>query len=74
MTDRLEVFRIREVGSKEGANLDRGVGKAWTIKADRYNDYGVFKGRLIVTNDNPREILETSPEGFVITRCAYDFV
>lgn len=72
--ERLEVFRLRAVSLTEGANLDRGVGKGWKIKADRYGPPGNYRGRLIITTESPREIMETTPEGFILTRAAYDFI
>lgn len=75
METRLETYRLKPIGLREGKNIERTVGdNRWMVKADRLNKYGIFVGRLIVTLDNPREILETTEEGFVIARGPFDFV
>lgn len=74
ISDRLEVFNLLPVSKQEGVNLSRAIDGPYTIKADRYSQIaGGFKGRLILTDGNPREIIETSPEGFVTARGPYDF-
>lgn len=71
--EQIEVFKIQSVGLREGANLDRNIGVPWRIMADRYSPSGVFVGRLLVTETKPRELLHSSREGFVTSRCFYDF-
>lgn len=71
-SERLEVFRIRPVGKDEGRLLADAVGGPYTIKADIYK-WGIFSGRLLLTDEEPREIIRTSAAGFVLERGSYDF-
>ncbi len=71
-SEHLEVFRIRPVGKAEGKLLTDAIEGPYTIKADIYK-YGIFSGRLLLTDNDPREILRTSPSGFVVERGPYDF-
>ena len=58
----------------ESYRLDRtfGIGK-WKIVSD-ITEGERFAGRVIMTGDSPRRMVETTPRGFVVRSVDYDFV